>query len=418
MVSGISFWRQRGFAFAVGLSTIVICAFVSFVVPDLIRGGHNPWIIPPDAWMTTNSAQYLSYGGIGGIYSANPWYSALPGFLVLFAPVTALGDHLGLVTSFPVTLARPSMWLVAGPFFFLCGATLVPAADYLAQTIGVSQTRRRLLALGIGLLVVVPTAEGVGHPEDLLALAATCVSLAYLLQKRVAGAALWLSAAVLLQTWAGLLIPVFVMASPIGLRARTLFRSAALPASVGALLLILDWKDASLDLLHQPMPGVGQHLPWWAVATHVRIHDPGYVASAVSGSSTRWVAVLIALVIGYAVRHRPTPDRIMLCASLALYGRALFETEFWPYYLAPAAVLFALSGAAAAGPSWKRFAVAAAGSVMLYLSAPMSYMHVEYPSGLALLVLLASGALCVASGSTVPGRPVTLRLAPALAQAG
>lgn len=396
-MSRTAVWEDRRFALLVAALAVAGCAFASFGLAQFSSNPQHPWIISYDAWSTTDSAQYLTYGGFGSIYSVNPWYSALPGFLILYAPVVALGEHFHLLPSYPFPIAHPSLWLLAGPFFFLCGASAVPAVDYLAQALGASRARRRTLVLGTAFFVVIPTAGVFGHPEDLLGLSLCCVSLALMVQGRSTGAALWLSCAVMMQTWAGLLIPAFVAASPAGTRLRTLVRSSALPATVGLLLLGMDWHDASIDLLRQPMPGRGQHLPWWHLAGHVTMTQLGTPVSAVAGASTRSLAVVAALALGWSLRRSPDPQRLLLSAALALYCRGLFETQFWPYYLAPAAVLFAVVGASATAGSTKRFAVVLAGAALLYGSAPMSYLHVQYPASLALMVLVACGGVCTAA---------------------
>lgn len=389
----VRFLRDRRFAVYLSLASIAVCALVSFVLGYLLPPPH-PWIMSADVWSTTASAQYVSFGGLGSIYSLHPFYSALPGFLMLMAPVVALGDHLGLVTGYPFPLARAPMWLVVGPFFFVCGSTAVPAVDYLAQTLAISQRRRKMLTVMVA-FVAGPTAGIFGHPEDILALGLCCVALAWLLQGRVAGAAVTLSLAVLMQTWAVLLIPILVAATPAGGRVRALFRSAALPAAVGIALLALDWPDASTVLLHEPMTGRGQHLPWWGLAGHVMTTQLGHPLEAVTGSSTRSLALVTAVLAGWYVIRRATPERIMLATAVALYARGLFETEFWPYYLAPAAVFFAISGALATRGSAKRLAVVLTGAGLLYASAPMSYNGIQYPAILALTLMIATGGLCV-----------------------
>ena len=255
------------------------------------------------------------------MFSANPWFAALPGFVYLYAPVTALAGHFGLVSGYPIALGQPSMWLISGPFFFICGATAVLGVDYLAETLNVDPKRRRLITFAVAVLVVGPTPGIAGHPEDLMALALVCLSFSLTFRGRPAGSAIALSAAILVQTWAGLALPVLIGAAPAGLRWRTLIRAAAAPAAVGLLLLALDFRQASLDLLRQPMPDTGQHLLWWNVAPHLSISTIFGTQEMVAGSTTRSLAVVVSVVVAWLVRNRRDPRAVMLALAVALFAR-------------------------------------------------------------------------------------------------
>jgi hypothetical protein len=368
------------------------CAFLSFLLPTLL--GVHAWLMSGDVWWTVNSAQYVSYGGAGIVYAANPFYSALPGFPYLLAPVVALGDALHLSVSHPYWLPHPQMWLLVGPFFFVCGSTAVLGVDYLADSLGIARRRRRWLAAAVTVLVVWPTPGLAGHPEDLLALALACLSFALLFRGRLAGAALVLAGAVIFQTWAGLLIPVLVAASPPGRRVATLLRSSLAPALLGLALLALDFKHASVDLLGQPMPNRGQLLPWHHIAGHVTVTVAGPPATMMAGSTSRSAAVVVALLAALAVHRRPEPRLVMAAAGAALFARGFFETELWPYYLVPAAVFLALLVAEATAGSARRLAAGSAGACLLYLSAPLSYLGIAYDDYLALAVVTACASLC------------------------
>lgn len=401
-------WHDRRFAIALMVVAIAGCGFLSFGVGEL-PGMPPQWFMSHDVWWTTNSAQYVSYGGLGTVYAANPWYSALPGFPALLAPVVALGDRLGLTPGFPFPLARPTMWLLVGPFFFFCASTAVLGVDFLLDSLPLPTGRRRVIVAITAIFVVVPTAGQAGHPEDLLALALACVSVALLLRGRPAGAAYVMASAVLIQTWAVLLLPALVAAAPAGRRLITAVRAGTAPALVGLLLLALDWRDASIDLLRQPMPNSGQQLPWWSLAGHMTVVFGGERIEVASGSTTRSLAVLVAVALGVWVRRQPSVRVVLIAAGLSLFARGFFETEFWPYYLAPAAVILAVGSALCTTGSPKRFAVAGVGCFVLYASAPFAYIGKSYNPFIALLVLTACAGLVVgacapAFGWRRPGR--------------
>lgn len=394
-------WPGWRFAAGAAAGAVAVACFVSFVIGPAVGLG---WMEGGDTWLTTSSAQYVSFGGLGYVYSVNHAYLALPGFLVLYAPVVALGDRLGLVTGYPFPVAHPTMWYVAGPFFFICGAMAVLGTDYLACTLGVARLRRRVLAVAAALLLVWPIAGVAGHPEDLLALALVCWSLGLHLRGRPYQSASVLSVAVLTQTWAGLLIPMMVAASPAGRRMAFLLRSSLAPALTGLVLLSLDWRDASLDIIRQPMmdpahPGLrslaGQALPWYHLAQRVTVTGGGQTLNGLVGSTSRLGAVVVALAGAAYAYRRPGPAGLLIAASVTCLGRVLFEVEYWPYYVAPAAVLLALHACAARPARDRAFVASLTGAFVLLVHGATLYWRWYLNDFAALAVLAGAGALAL-----------------------
>jgi hypothetical protein len=393
-------WTNWRFAVYMAFGVIGACYLLSMALPAWL---FHSWSTSPDLWWTTNSAQWVSHGAIGTVYEANPWYSALPGYLILYAPVVALGDHLGLVTNYPIHFAYPSMWLVSGPFFFVTSATCTLGVDYLADTLYVSPARRRVLSITISLLVVVPTAFYAGHPEDLLALALSCLALSLLFRKQVKGAALVLAVAIMMQTWAVLLLPVLVAASPAGQRLKSAIRASALPALVGLLLLALDFRYAVKDLLDQPMVNLGQHLPWWSLARRMTVsygsNPKAPTIHATAGASTRILAVLIAMAVAVLVVKDNRPGRVMTACAIALLARGVFETEIWTYYLAPAAVFLALLLASQSSLRTKQWVIGGLATFTVYAGSAGAYGLVVMPPLVALALLVVSGMVALGMGA-------------------
>ena len=383
-------WRWAALMYVLG---VAVCAWMSFGLPFVIGAPHQ-WIMSQDVWSTTSAAQYSWNGGAGYVYSSNPWFAALPGFIYLYAPVTALAGHFGLVVGYPIPLAEPSMWLVTGPFFFLCGSTAVLGVDYLADTLRVSSARRRLIAFSVAVFAVGPTAGFAGHPEDLLALALVCASFALLFRGHPAGAALMLSCGILFQTWAVLALPALIVGVPREMRWRTMLQAASAPAALGVALLAANFHSSATSLLRQPMPDIGQHLPWWALASHLVIHTVYGPQSVVSGSTTRFLAVLVALGAAWGVRNRADEHTIMTCVALAMFARTFFEVEYWPYYVIPAAVMVVLVGAAQTSLSSKRFTVLSVAAFLMYATSTGSYSHWLMAPLLSMAILVVCGALC------------------------
>ncbi|HVA74512.1 MAG TPA: hypothetical protein VNF71_08100 [Acidimicrobiales bacterium] len=401
-------WHGWRFAAVVYVLVVGLCSFATFALPDLL--GYHQWLALGDGKWTIESAQWVSWGGIGSVYSANPQFLPLPGFLIILAPAVALGNHLGLVTGYPYALRYPSMLLVAGPVFFLTGSTAILGVDYLADTLQTSRFRRRVIVASTGLLVVIPTTVWAGHPEDLAGIALACASLAALLRRRYLGAALLLAFAVMMQTWAGLLIPILIAATPAGKRVRALIWSSLLPGLTAALLLVLDFHDAFRSLIVQPMQGNGQHLPWWGLAHKLTIMQSGVPVVVRVGSASRSLAVVAAFVAAIIVWRKPTAQTILAAAATVLLARGASETQFWSYYLAPAAVLMAVASATS-GVERRRWTLGGGSALVAYCCAAGGYDAYSLPGAttvlmppfLALGVLIACGAgVVIATRSRTP----------------
>lgn len=388
-------WRFATLAFGL---TLAACMFASFVLPALFR--DHAWSTPGDAWWTVRSTQWVSDGAIGTVYQADPFFLPLPGLLILLAPIVALGDHLGLVTGLPIHLSYPSMWLLVGPAFFVLGSTCLLGLDYLTDTLGITTWRRRMLVLTTGLTVVVPTCVWAGHPEDLLALGLSCVSLALLLRGASLGSALVLGVAVMMQPWAGLLIPILIAANPTGRRIKALVWSCAMPGACAVMLLALDPTNAFRSLVKQPMMGVGQRLPWWGLTSHITLSLGSEFVPARVGSTTRIGAVLVAIGVAVWVARSRRPSTLIAASAIALLSRAVFETQIWCWYVAPAAVFMALGVAACTRSSRWRLAVGTVAAFTAYAFTAGSYNWWSMSPWLALLILVGSG--CVAVLASMP----------------
>lgn len=403
-------WRDWRYAVATAVATVAVCLFATFFLPDIL--GFHQWLTLGDARWTIQSTQYVTNGGLPWVYSANIQFLPLPGFLLVLAPAVAIGNHFGLVNGYPIALPYPSMLLAVAPMFALTGSTAVLGVDYLADSLGISRVRRRVLAPAVGLLVVVPTVCWAGHPEDLLCLALSCLSLGLLLRQRHLPAAGVLALAVMMQPWALVLIPLVIVASPAGSKLGAAVYACAVPAVTGLALLAMDFKDAFRSLVLQPMQGNGQHLPWWGMThTMTAIQDAQSVVVRV-GSGPRFVAVVIAVVAAWCIRNDPRPANIMLVTSLDLAVRGIFETQVWCYYLAPAAVFMAIHAAAHA-PSPRYWRISALGALAYYSFVAGGYNAYSMPALLALAIMCSTTLVSLASARVsqpLPAPDAGLRL--------
>ena len=398
-------WAGWQFTVAAAIITIGVCYLASFLLPSLF--GRHEWFTSWDAKWTTMAAQQVSWGNGAYLYSAVPQWYPLPGFLILMAPVVALGDHFQLVNNAPLPLPYPSMWLVVAPFFFAAGASCLLGIDYLAHVLDIPTARRRLITIATGLCVVVPTCVWAGHPEDLVALGLSCISLAFVIRVRYPAAAVVLTVAVLMQPWAGLLIPILVAASPAGQRLRVFLLSTAPPAIVAAALLAIDYRSASTSLLLQPVFGVGQHLPWWNFGVHrLSVTEVWGLADARVGSEVRIFALLTALCAAIHLRRRPGPDALLRASAITLLARGVFELQIWSWYLAPAAVLLILLVAVTTVHQTARLTLGVIGAGTIYFTpfgAYSSYFHpLVVPTYLALGLLVGVGAAIIAISHSRP----------------
>jgi hypothetical protein len=395
-------WSHWTFPTLVAVLTVGVGLFAIFALPGILGDPH--WLSLGDAVWTVQSTQRVSWGAVGTVYAINPHYLPLPGFLFVLAPAVALGDHLHYGNPYPWPLYHPTMWIVVAPVFLVTGSMAILGADYLADTLGVTKLRRRVLAVAIALFVVLPTCVWAGHPEDLLALALSCLSVALLLRGRYFGAALALAFAIMMQPWALLLIPILVVATPPGRRLRVLIYASALPGATAIGLLAMDFHDAYRSLILQPMQGPGQKLPWWSMAHRIAIRMPDMLPDpARVGSLPRLLAIVTAVVIAVALRRDIRPRTIMMAVSVALVARGAFETQIWCWYLAPAAVFLALS-VATAGPSRTRWTLGALSTFAFYSVPVAAYDDYSLPPmlGLLLLVATATGALVAANRNLGP----------------
>lgn len=326
---------DRRFLSLVSVGIIALIMAIAFFIPALV--GSQGWWVTRDVWITFNSAEWIRFGGFGSMYSANLYTSALPGFPLLLAPVALIAAHLPLTNGYPFYLPEPTLFYLVGPIYALASVTLLFGMDYLLVVLRVTSKARRWIAVVTGVLVITPTPMIEGHPEDLLALALVCVSVAMMIQGRFRNAAISLTLTILMQTWAGLLIPILFVMAPAGRRIVLVIQAAIIPAVVGIYMLASDWTHASLQLLKQPMYNTGQHLPWFSIAP--RLHFPKSYGLVVSGSHSRSYAIVLVLAAAFALWRKRDVGTLLWASGIAMLARDLFEVTLYPYYLVPAGML-------------------------------------------------------------------------------
>lgn len=319
------------------LTTVALgMAWSLWIIPA--RKDVDSWWIAPDVWVAMRASHYVADGALGYVYEANEFFVNLPGFAILLAPLAWLGRALGLTESIPFTLARPSMWLVYGPLgmalsalVFSGGANLSATAARLGRApegwrrAGFPDRSSGTLQAALVPLVALPVAGIYGHYEDLIALACALAATRIALTGRFVRAALVLSVGIACKQWAVLALPLLIALSPAADRRRVFATGMALPFSLAAFTLAVDWHHASAALFSaRTFPQLG-HASLWS----------GLGGATVVGSPLRALVIPVAAAMAWRLRGETAAPRILAGLALIFLTRLVFEPVVYAYYLAP-----------------------------------------------------------------------------------
>jgi hypothetical protein len=318
--------------------------------------GRTSWSLPHDLWGTMIAAQRLAHGDLAGLYTGPTGLVSLPGAAVLLVPVVLVIQAAGLSLRIPGPhFPDPGAWLLAGPYAVLVSATALFAADALAEQLGVSRSRRALLA-GAGAIGVWSVSARWGHPEDAVAVALLLSGVLALARDR-AGRAAWLTgAAIAVQPLVLLAVPVLLAVLPVRRWPGFLIRAAAPGVVLLTAAAVANPGATASAVLRQPnWPRVDHPTPWTPLA-------PALGHGAVAAGPVRWLAILAACGCGLAVRRRWSRSdsitrtwsvqelrELLWWVALALALRSLFEPVMVAYYPWPALAAALI----AAASSWR-----------------------------------------------------------------
>jgi hypothetical protein len=320
----------------------------------------DSWVTGGDLWGIYRGAHYIGWGYLGGIYTNGTGIVAFPGMSVLLAPVAWLTGELHMTESYaPYFLARPGAALVLQPIELLVGASIIFAANALAERLDVARSRRASLCV-MTAIVAWPVAALWGHAEDVVAVTLALYAMVAMLNRKWARMGWLLGVGILMQPLVALLVPLFIAVSPRGQRLLLAIRSAALSAILVTVAAAGDAADTYRQLVQQPTPpSINHATPWAALAPKLTssavrtIHGaellPGLGHPAaksvtttatqlvlVSGGAGRMIDVVLAFLLGVFVwRHPQPPIRILWLAAAVLASRCFFEPVMTPYYLTP-----------------------------------------------------------------------------------
>lgn len=335
---------------------------------------HLPiWETPGDLWDTYAAVNALVHGQFGAIYAPINAFYAFPGILLVFAPVAALSNALGLSADvFPSHgFAHPQAFLLLGPYEVLLSLIALFACDALAERLGVDWRRRGVLALAEG-AVLFNISVLWGHPEDAVAIGLAIYSLVAAIDGHFPRAGWLLGVAVAAQ-------PLVVVALPILLvlggrkQAPGLIVRGALPAVILAIAPLVSNAHATLHAqLDQPFtyPRIftNHATPWTFLAP--KLGGSG-INAMFGGGPVRTFSLLLACAVGlWALRWRDRPEMLIWAFALALALRCYTESVMTDYYLWP---VLAVALVVAARCSNARFAITIIAAIVTTVTAQWHY---------------------------------------------
>jgi hypothetical protein len=200
--------------------------------------------------------------------------------------VVALADAAGLALTHPGPHnAQPAAWLVAGPYMIVLSAVALFAADALAERLGVSRSKRALLA-AVSAAALASVSVAWGHPEDAVAVGLLLYAVLALSDGRL-GRSAWLTgAAVAVQPLVLLALPVMLAVVERRRLAGFLAKAAAPAAVLLGAAAAANWKATCQAVTSQPnWPAIDHQTPWTLLAPHM-------AGGAVAAGPGRVLAIL------------------------------------------------------------------------------------------------------------------------------
>jgi hypothetical protein len=361
--------------------------------PVLVRHNRTYWLSPGDIWSAVRIAHFVQWGDLSYVYLFHSTLLSLPGFNVLLAPVAALSSALHLSemspTGFPY---KPHAWLLFGPVCLAVTGVGVFACDAVARKISVRIGVRRLLTVA-EVVAIWATIAMWGHPEDVMALGLALYALLALSNGRPTLAGWLLGAAIAMQLWVVLLVPLFLGVTGIRKGAALLARTAVIPGCLLVAVLIPDFHDAYWTLTKQPgFPTVLHPTPWVLLAPHISRIE-------VSSGPVHLVTLGVAVGLGFLARRWRTDwATIFWLAAIAAGIRCLFEPVMAPYYVMPAVAIAFAVGATRGSIRWLLTLIAGFALTIMTFSHSGMWTYWFEMAGLLAAVFVSSRPLATGTG--------------------
>lgn len=370
--------EPRKNALVLGLPFVLVAMAVSIGL-ERVWGPHG-WWVPGDFWLSVHASLYVANGALGYLYEVAEGITSLPLFFIVLAPLSLLGQELGLLPSLPQLILRPTMWLLLGPAVLAISIPMLHSTAALLRKVAAPgrPVVTGLLFLG---LVFFPIAWPLGHFEDALALTCALAATRLLFSGRPVAGGLVFSAAIAFKQWALLGLPIYLVLTPRHLRLRTLGASLALPGILAAFVLALDWDHAAPSLLAaRNFPALGHAPPWIPI---------GGKFDGVAVAPYRGMVFVVPVVLAWILRRGAEPGQTFAALGVAYLSRSLFEPVVHVYYLVPALAFFLLHERVSTKGHWRSAVLGLA--IILFFRAPQS--PVWWPGFVLAAVALAWPAL-------------------------
>jgi hypothetical protein len=372
------------------------------------------WDTGGDLWGIFRAAHYVGWGDLGGVYTSSNSFLSFPGISILLAPVAMLSSVLHLTESDPMaTIAHPTAALVLQPVEILLSSTVIFAVDALAERLTVAPRRRIALCATVA-VIAWATAVIWGHAEDSLATAFAIYAMIALIDRKWARCGWLFGLAIVTQPLVGLLLPMFVAATPRGQRVLLAVRATVLSLFLIGVAFAGHPGDTYRALVKQPTPpSINHATPWISLAPVVSnggietVHHASFsnhlgrpvIGSAtstvhsvvfVAGGLGRSIDLVLALLFGLYVWRRPQdPFRFLWLAAVVLASRSFFEAVMTPYYIAPPLFLALVLAARQGGKRfWAAVVLALEITVFAYHHLNPWVWWVPIVAGLAAIVAL------------------------------
>jgi hypothetical protein len=324
--------RRRSWPIAITVVSVVTGMAYCLAWAPLVRHLHY-WVVPADIWTAFRSAHFVGWGDLGGVYAGGTGLVTFPGILLPLAPLAMLSGALGLSESFPYTLNHPTAWLLLGPYEILISCSALFACDALAERLGVSQGRRRLLCVAQG-IVLWNVSVVWGHPEDALAVALAVYALVLAFDGRWSGTGWLFGAAIATQPVVVLMLPVMLALAGRKRTLALLVRFTLPSVLLLAAPLAAEFHATAHALIDQPnFPNIDHRTPWTSLAP--RLGGTGEAFKVAAGPG-RLVAFALACALGWwARRWRSRPEMIVLAVTFSLALRCFTESVMVAFYVWP-----------------------------------------------------------------------------------
>ena len=342
---------------AVTVAFVLLSMAYSLWWPAVVRHDRRYWMTPGDLWATVRTAHWVGWGAFSYVYDAHAGLVTLPAYALVLTPIVMLCSALGLSEvspHFAYGPPHPSAWLLVGPFSLLSVALALFGVDALARAVGASPVRRRILAVAVA-AAMWPTLADWGHPEDAVALGLAAYALVAAFNRKWTPAGWLLGAAIAMQLYVVLLVPLFLGMAGARKAGPLLARAGLAPGFFLVVVLVPNFASSIRALLDQPnFPQVDHATPLSLIAPRLANH-------AVAAGPGRVLAFVAAVGIGVLARKRRSePLAIVWLAGAAMAARCVFESVIDPYYVMPAVVLVLVAACTARGARWLLCACAAA----------------------------------------------------------